>query len=169
MNIKVAAACAIVVGGFAAWYALSAGTDRRGPAPSLVVPAMPLDARGTALADEVARLGRRPQPVAAPQHARDPFRFKVAAPRKSAAVPIVLPVPADVPAPPRPAFRLVGVAEDNTAGSPVRTAIISTPDQLYMVREGDRITPRYGVARISADVVELVDTGDSTALRLALK
>ena len=39
----------------------------------------------------------------------------------------------------RPAFRLIGVAEDGAAGSPVRTAIISAPDQLYVVREGERV------------------------------
>ncbi len=80
-------------------------------------------------------------------------------------------MPAEAPAPvqARPALRLIGVAEDSAAGNPVRTAIISAPDQLYVVREGERVTSRYGVARISPDVVELVDTGDSTELRLALK
>jgi lipoprotein-anchoring transpeptidase ErfK/SrfK len=169
MNIKMAAACVIVAGGFAGWYALSAGNIRSGPAPSHIVPAAPLDVRGTALANEVARLGRRQQPVESPQRARDLFRFAAAAPRKTVAAPIVLSVPAEPPAPPPPAFRLIGVAEDNAAGNPVRTAIISAPDQLYVVREGERVTSRYGVARISPDVVELVDTGDSTALRLALK
>ncbi len=69
----------------------------------------------------------------------------------------------------RPALRLIGVAEDSASGSPVRTAIISAPDQLYVVREGERVASRYGVAKISSDVVELVDTADSTELRLALK
>jgi hypothetical protein len=31
------------------------------------------------------------------------------------------------------------------------------------------VASRYGVAKISSDVVELVDTADSTELRLALK
>jgi hypothetical protein len=169
MNIKVAAACVLVVGGIAGWYVLSAGTNRGGPVPPHIVAPAPLDARGTALSNEIARLGRSRQPVASPQRARDLFRFAEAPPRKTGAVPIVLPVPAEKPAPPPPAFRLIGVAEDNTAGNPVRTAIISAPDQLYVVREGERVTSRYGVARISPDVVELVDTGDSTELRLALK
>jgi uncharacterized protein YcaQ len=171
MNIKAAAACVLVVGGFAGWYALSARTNRRGPAPTHVAAAAPIDARGTALSNEIARLARSRQPIATPQRARDLFRFAAAAPRKTAAVPIVLPVPAETPAPfqARPALKLIGVAEDGAAGSPVRTAIISAPDQLYVVREGERVTSRYGVARISPDVVELVDTGDSTELRLALK
>ena len=169
MNIKVAAAFVLVAGGFAGWYALSAGTNRSGPAPSHVAAAAPIDARGAVLSNEIARLGRSLQPVASPQRARDLFRFAEAPPRKTAAVPIVLPVPAAAPVPPPPAFKLIGVAEDNSAGNPVRTAIISAPDQLYVVREGERVTSRYGVARISPDVVELVDTGDSTELRLALK
>ena len=63
--------------------------------------------------------------------------------------------------PPRPALKLIGVAEDSAAGSPVRTAIISAPDQLYVVKEGERVTSRYRRRTISPDVVELVDTGDA--------
>src|SRR4051812_34065433 len=171
MNIKVAAACALVVGGGAGWYALSAGNVRSAPALSHAVPAAPLDARGTALANEIARLGRRQQQVASPRRGRDLFRYAAPPPQKTAATPAILPVPAaaSAPIPVRPAFRLIGVAEDSASGSPVRTAIISAPDQLYVVREGERVASRYGVAKISSDVVELVDTADSTELRLALK
>jgi hypothetical protein len=165
----VAAACVIVVGGLAGWYALSARMNRTGPAPARIAAAAPIDVSGTALSNEIARLDRRLQPLASPQRGRDLFRFAAAAPRRTAAVPIVLPVPAEAAAQARPALKLIGVAEDSTTGSPVRTAIISAPDQLYVVREGERVTSRYGVARISPDVVELVDTGDSTELRLALK
>jgi hypothetical protein len=38
-----------------------------------------------------------------------------------------------------------------------------------VVREGEHVTSRFGVQRISPDVVELVDTVDASALRLALK
>jgi hypothetical protein len=67
---------------------------------------------------------------------------------------------------------LIGVAEDTTTDGLVRTAIISGPGQLYVVKEGDRVTSRYRVARISPDVVELDDLariGDASVLRLALK
>ena len=169
MIIKVAAACAIVVGGFAAWYALSAAADRGRPAPTGIAAPAPLDAHAAALTNEIARLERRLQPTAPPQRGRDVFRFATVRPASAPAVPIVLPVPAEPPAPSRPALRLIGVAEDNAAGRPVRTAIIASPDQLYVVKEGEQVTSRYGVARISADVVELVDTGDASALRLVLK
>jgi len=72
-------------------------------------------------------------------------------------------------APSEPALKLIGVAEDTAAGGPIRTAIIAGPGQLYVVREGDRVTPRYQVARVSADVVELNDLTDASVRRLALK
>ena len=45
----------------------------------------------------------------------------------------------------------------------MRTAIISGDGQLFMVKEGEKVTPRYRVAKISADVVELLDLDDSRA------
>ena len=69
-------------------------------------------------------------------------------------------------------LKLIGVAEDTTTDGLVRTTIISGPGQLYVVKEGDPVTSRYRVARISPDVVELDDlarTGDASVLRLALK
>jgi hypothetical protein len=51
----------------------------------------------------------------------------------------------------------------------VRTAVISGAGQLFLVKEGEHVTPRYLVAKISADVVELADQGDGSTRRLALK
>ncbi len=53
--------------------------------------------------------------------------------------------------------------------APVRTAIVSAPGQLFLVKEGQNVTLRYRVAKISADVVELTDLGNGATLRLALK
>jgi Tfp pilus assembly protein PilP len=65
---------------------------------------------------------------------------------------------------------LIGIGEDASAEGPVRTAIISAPGQLFVVKVGDRVTPRYRVDRISADVVELTEVGaDGSTLRLALR
>lgn len=168
MKIKAAAAFALVVIGLAAWYTLLAGTEHLGSARPQIAPAAPLDARGEALARETERLRRAQVPAAPPQRERDLFRFVTPAPRVVSAPP-VLPVPVLPVPPPGSNLKLIGVAEDTGAGSPVRTAIISAPDQLYVVKEGESVTARYGVRRISADVVELVDTSDSSALRLALK
>jgi hypothetical protein len=38
-----------------------------------------------------------------------------------------------------------------------------------MVKVGENVTPRYSVAKISADVVELTDLEDGTIRRLALR
>jgi hypothetical protein len=69
----------------------------------------------------------------------------------------------------RPALKLEGIAEDSTADAVVRTAIISDGGELHLVKEGDAVTARYLVAKISADVVELTDVGDGSVRRLALK
>ena len=73
------------------------------------------------------------------------------------------------PVPTLPSLKLAGIAEDTEADGPRRTAIISGEGQLYMVKEGDAVTPRYRVTRISADVVELVDVIDESVRRLALR
>jgi hypothetical protein len=71
------------------------------------------------------------------------------------------------PAP--PVMKLSGIAEDVTASGVVRTAIISAFGQLFLVKEGELVTARYRVAKISSEVVELSDLMDGTALRFALK
>jgi Tfp pilus assembly protein PilP len=72
-------------------------------------------------------------------------------------------------APALPALKLAGVAEDPGAEGPIRTAIISGEGQLYMVKEGENVTPRYRVVQISAEVVELLDVIDNSTRRLALR
>jgi hypothetical protein len=169
MNLKTTAAIAVVIGGLTAWFALFLKTDQSIPSHAAGSTAAPLDTRAVALAKEIALLRRHQDRGPRHQSGRDPFRFATHAPRVAAA-PSVAPAPIALPAPPpRPALKLIGVAEDNAGGTPVRTAIIAAPDQLYVVKEGEHVTARYGVARISADVVELVDTADASAIRLALK
>ena len=169
MNTKVAAAFAIIIGGFAVAYFLYSTAARSGRGPTTIAARVPADARGAALTIEIARLHRRQEPGAAPKRGRDVFGF-AAPPQAARLIPRAVPPPIDAPpVPPRPALKLIGVAEDGASGSPVRMAIISAPGQLYMVREGERVASRYGVKRISSDVVELVDSGDASALRLVLK
>jgi Tfp pilus assembly protein PilP len=171
MNTKVAAAFAMIVGGFTVGYSLYETTASSGIQLTARAARPPVDARSNALTNEIARLHRRQEHGAAPGRVRDVFRF--AAQRQSARnAPRALPPPTaapPAPVPVRPALKLIGVAEDDNGGSPVRMAIISAPDQLYMVREGERVAARYGVKRISSDVVELVDAGDDSAFRLVLK
>jgi hypothetical protein len=168
---------AIVGGALLAWLA-GAATSNRGPLTIPAIEPAPIDLRGAELAAEVARLHEHLRPVASPHEpGRNLFAFHRAAAR-------LVPAPAPAaPAPPltatlsearpaaiaQPALKLSGVAEDPGPEGPVRTAFISGEGQLFMVHEGDRIATRYRVNRIAADVVELVDLGDGTVRRLAMK
>ena len=103
--------------------------------------------------------------VAAPagtQPVRFPRRGAARAAEPPFAPPPALPDAAPL-APALPSLKLAGIAEDIEADGPIRTAIISGEGQLYMVKEGEAVTPRYRVTKISADVVELVDLSDNSA------
>jgi len=117
----------------------------------------------------------RPQPSST----RDPFRF-AHVPRRTgtgaAADPIgtgardeevaALPEQAD---PLRPELRLIGLAEDTLNGTVVRTAVITAPNQVYLVREGEQIALRFLVDRIGADAVQLRDLASDGTIVLTLR
>ena len=48
-------------------------------------------------------------------------------------------------------------------------AVISGEGQLFLVKEGESVTSRYVVAKVSEDSVELKDTADGSIRRLSLK
>ena len=127
---------------------------------------IPSAATVAALAAEIERLHDRLRPTAAPEGRRDLFQFaaaRVVAPSHAPVTPP--PAVAAAPMPAAPAFKLIGIAEDGG----VRTAILSAPGQLLMVRDGDEATSLYTVRAVSADAVELVGAADGSVLRLALK
>jgi hypothetical protein len=165
----------IVVGAaLLAWLA-GAATSNHAIPPAPVVEPRPIESRGAALADEIARLHERLRPVATPRHpARNLFTYRpMSAPAPAAIVPAArpalteaTPAPAPVALPP---LKLAGIAEDSGADGPERTAFISGEGQLFMVKEGQTVTGRYRVTKISADVVELLDLTDNTLRRLALR
>jgi hypothetical protein len=172
MNARRAAIFVIVLAALAAWIAAAATSGVRDVRP--LTPSAPpaIDASGAALAGEIARLHDRLRPTSTPRFGRDLFQFAAARPRVAAQTP---PTPAVAPglppSPAAPALTLIGVAQDAAESGTVRTAIISAPGQLLLVKEGDDVTvggSRYRVARISADAAELV-AADQTTLRLALK
>jgi hypothetical protein len=171
MNMKRTATMAVVGGSLLAWFA-GAATSNRDAAPVPARLPAPIEIRGAALASEIARLHDRLRPTAPPREpGRNLFVFQT------------LPVrPARVAAPPAPvqpetrpiavalpSLKLSGVAEDAGPDGPVRTAFVAGEGQLFMVKEGDRITARYRVNRIAADVVELTDLADNSVRRLAMK
>jgi hypothetical protein len=107
---------------------------------------------------------------------RNPFRFGPTSPRRDgvAAHPTATLGAQETPetgtaAADRPPMQLLGVAADENGGSLVRTAVIATPRQLYLVREGEQIALRFQVTRISSDAVELRDLVNDDAFQLALR
>jgi hypothetical protein len=181
MNVKWTTTVVIVVGALAVWRIAASTPDRAGPARVDLDAPAPVDARGAALAKEIARLHDRAGAGVPPRLARNLFHF-VTPPPRPAPVALVVNRASDAAAVlPQPALTLIGVAEDTAASGVIRTAIISGPGQVYVVKEGERVTSRYLVARISADVVELQDLsrvrsnavdearGDAGFRRLALK
>ena len=152
-----------VLGAVAAWLAAASTSGVRQSRPPIAA-APTIDLRGAALAAEIERLHERLRPTATPEHNRNLFQF---AARAAAPVPNIAPPPAPLPAPVpvEPPFKLIGIAED----SGTRTAILSSPAQLLMVKEGDVVLSKYRVSGISADAIELSDTADGSALRLVLR
>jgi len=172
MNPKRTATIVVVGGALLAWLAGAATSNRAiEPAPVISIPA--IDNSGVALEKEIARLHERLRPTATPtQSNRNLFSFR-SAPVRAVPAPSAPTAPALVEAPPLPPplppLKLVGVAEDPGADGPVRTAILVGDGQLFTVKEGENVTARYRVTRISADVVELLDLNDNALRRLALR
>jgi hypothetical protein len=123
---------------------------------------------------QAARLRERLQTVGAyPQPARNPFRFNNR-PRPPAArqVPAIAEEPVDpLEASVQPTLRITlsGIAEEKVDDRIVRTAIISTPHDVFLVKEGDAIEDTYKVVTIASDAVELTRVIDGGTVRLALK
>ena len=176
MSFKRTATIVVVGGALAAWLANAATSNREiAPAPAPLARQAPVEVRGAELAAEIARLQERLRPAATPQSpGRNLFAFRSAAARPVPVAPappppLFFPTPAAVTTSPS-GFKLSGLAEDAGAdGAAVRTAIITSPTQLFLVKEGDAVTARYRVAKISADAVELTDVNGGAALRLVLK
>jgi hypothetical protein len=173
MNVKRIVAMGAVGGALAVWLA-AASTMLTPPAIETPVPkATGVELRGAALAAEITRLRERLRPTSVPQlPSRNLFEFSRTAPARPDA-----PAPHDLaegeapqpPAPAAPLLKLVGMAEDPGPDGPVRTAIISGFGQLFLVKEGERVTSRYQVAALSGAAAEIRDLGDNSTVTLVLK
>lgn len=170
MKLKRTATIVVAGGALAAWLAAAATSDVHHTPAASVAQRTPIEERGAALAIEIARLHERLRPVSSPrQSGRNLFQFTTPKarvtppPAARAALTDAAPVAA------APVFKLSGIAQDPGADGPIRTAIISGAGTLFLVKEGEMVTARYRVARISDDVVELVDVTTDVPLRLAMK
>jgi hypothetical protein len=172
MTARRAAIFVIVLGALAAWIAAAATSGVRDIKP--VAPFSPpaIDTSGTALEAEIARLHDRLRPTASPRLARDLFQFVAVRPLVTTQAVPTEAAPISIPAlPPPPRLTLIGVAQDGAEGGAVRTAIISTGGQLFLVKEGDELTSagaRYRVTKISDAAADL-SAADQSPLHLALK
>ena len=172
MNFKRTTTIVVVGAALIAWLAGAATSNHTIP-PVAVVQYTSLERRGAELAVEIERLHERLAPTEPLTPGRNLFSFRaqtarpMSIPAASRAALTELPPPT---APPTlPPLKLSGVAEDAGVDGPVRIAFIAGDGQLFMVKEGDTVTPRYRVAKITAEVVELVDAIDNSVRRLALR
>lgn len=125
------------------------------------------------LGPEAERLARRVAEVASfSAPARDLFRFRPAPPAStpvSAAPPVVDVAPVAAPAPAPPPFVLTGIAEDRQGDVIVRTAIVSGPGDLWLVKAGDTVDGRFQVTAVDADAVEIIRADTGTPVRLSFR
>jgi len=160
----------------AGWLASSPPANA--PAP-MTSPARPPRARqGGATADiqeQAERLQTRlhgDRNYIAPQ--RNPFRFEGGGDSDPGLLDRGMPSdgePEPQPEPPAveppPSMTLSGIAEDLANGQISRTAVISLPAGVELVREGDEILG-YRVAHIESEAVELVRISDGSVRRMTL-
>jgi hypothetical protein len=172
VNLKRTATIVVVGAAFAAWLSAAIAPAGRSNIARGQATASAVETRSTDLEQEIARLHDRLRPDATPREpGRNLFAFHSALSRPAAPLPTPT-RPALSELPPiaaLPMLKLEGIAENDASDAVVRTAIISDGVELHLVKEGEAVTPRYLVAKISADVVELTDVGDGSVRRLALK
>ena len=121
-----------------------------------------------ALADSLRVRLRTESVLRAPT--RDPFRFQTRVIQKA---PASVPPPAVVenlppPLPPQPVLSLSGVATDVVDDMPRRSAVLSAPAGVLIVREGESVAGLYTVVAIGDDSIELEATADGTRRTLRL-
>jgi len=105
--------------------------------------------------------------------ARNPFKFGSHAPARTIAprpepAPVIDAAPVSLEPTPTLNLSLTGIAEDAVGDAAVRTAIISTPSDVLLVKVGDQVGP-YRVQKISADGVELIDPATGASVKLMLR
>ena len=114
---------------------------------------------------------RMKQQPAVPERGRNPFTFgsRPAAPTRSARV--AEPAPMELPAmrvePPRPIFKLSGIAASQLDGVAVMTAIVIDNGVMMFVKQGDMLSGGHRVVRIDEFSITLEDAaGVTQTLRL---
>lgn len=101
---------------------------------------------------------------------RDPFRFQSRVQKPPAFVPPPVKVVENVPASVAvlPMVNLTGIASDVVDGKPQRSAVISMPAGVLIVREGESVAGLYNVVAIGEDAIDLEATADGSRRTLRL-
>ena len=155
----------------AGWLASSppSNTPQRAAVSSPAAPRR-RDAAVTDIQEQATRLQSRlraPRAYAEPR--RNPFRFaervSAASSRPEEALGPEAPAPPVDLGPPAPRIVVAGIAEEDVDGRVERTAILSSPMGVMLVREGEEILDYYRVNKIEAEAVELVRLTDGTPTR----
>lgn len=101
---------------------------------------------------------------------RDPFQFQtrvIPKPPASTLPPAVV-ENLPPPSPPLPVLSLSGVASDVVDGKPLRSAVLSVPAGVLIVREGESVAGLYTVVAIDENSIELEATADGSRRTLRL-
>jgi hypothetical protein len=124
---------------------------------------------------EAEQLAARLHPnIAYQEPSRNPFRFtqrvRPATAQPRASEPEIFDEPL-TEAPQMPSLRvsLTGIAEDTIGGATVRTAVLSTPDDVLLVKEGEMVAGQYKVTAITGTSVELTRVSDGSVVRLVIR
>lgn len=162
----------VSAGAFAATYLVSSPKTQVVARPVAAAAAQP--ARQSVSATEIEALAEslhRQMNRDAAYHApgRDPFHFQARVQKQPAFVPppAALPPP-PLPAPPLPMLNLSGIASDVVDGKPQRSAVISLPAGVLIVREGDSVAGLYKVVAINEESIDLDSTADGSRRTLRL-
>jgi hypothetical protein len=155
----------------AGWLASAPPTGAPGTAASTRPAAAAVPDAAADIVEQASRLEARLRGDAAyVEPERNPFRFGIRR-AETAPLEVVAPAPVETFAPPpaAPSVTLSGIAEDAPEGRLERTAVLSSPSGVLLVREGETVLGRYRVVRIESAAVELVELTDGGTLRLALR
>ena len=162
----------VSAGAFAATYLMS--TPKTHVAQSAAAASAAQSARQTAAETEIEALAdslhvRLHSEAVYHQPGRDPFRFQSRPQKPPAFVPppnVAANIPP--PAPVLPVLSLSGIASDIVDGKPQRSAVLSAPAGVVIVREGESVAGLYTVVAIGEESIELEATADGTRRTLRL-
>jgi hypothetical protein len=162
----------VSAGAFVATYLMSSPPNDVARSTTSAAPSAARQSAAGADIEQLAdRLQRQRTAVNYRTPGRDPFRFQPRPVRPPVVSPAPIPLaetPAPAPAPVLPLLTLSGIATDVVGGEPQRSAVLSAPAGVLIVRVGESVAGLYTVVSISDESVELEATADGSRRTLRL-